>query len=946
MSVLTWLCGELRCLAWRVGIVCLAAMPVHAGADLSYLKVLLEATPEGGWVKANVNRFSDAWVSGPDALPPDSYSNPAAIVYAWSSFAWDPNRTALLLWGGGHENYRGNEMYVWQGSTGLWTRGSLPSRTERFGSTSTYYIVDDAAPQSAHTYDNNLFLRQNDLFLTFGGATFNSGNSFVRKGVDGSPVRAGPWVWDPRKADGNEVGGTTGSGYNPATVGGQMWVDQQGKWLGAEAPSYVNGTSAYLQENGRDVVYVTGDSNSSGWPSLYRYELADIRADELGRFEQIAVAWNVPSFQGAAVIDSRNRLYIRTSNVGASGLGVWDLLELDPESPNANHDVAVSLTLEDGSRFGVSAFHGIAYDEINDRVLLWDGRERGTVWETQARFDEFGGISPNWVVRRLPSTTAEQPNGNFRTGVLGKWHFVPELGAFIALDEFDGTSDGTGVWLYKPFGWRFPGSEGNVLPTVSLTSPATGTSVVAPASVVVSADASDGDGSVVRVDFYAGTTLIGSDSTAPYSVTWSNVGAGSYALTAVAVDNGGASTTSGAVSLTVTPAAGSGTVTLQDGVNGYAGTRDTYLSSYHSWLNFGTATSLLDGSLYTGLVRFAIFQAEGGPVPNGATIESATLSLYKASYYDYTYQVTRLLRDWREGEATWSQWRSGQPWSVAGAKGAGSDLAAVADATAVVGWAPQWLTANVTAGVQAMATGQPNYGWRLVGVSGNGNDKQFLSREYAADPTLRPKLVVAYTAGGTNTPPTVSLTSPANGTSVQAPASVVVSADAGDSDGSVSRVDFYAGTTLIGSDNTAPYSVTWSNVGAGSYALTAVAVDNAGASTTSGAVSLTVTPAAANVPPTVSITSPVAGTSVVAPASVVVSADASDGDGSVSRVDFYAGTTLIGSDNTAPYSVTWSNVGAGSYALTAVAVDNAGASTTSGAVSLTVTRRRRMYRRR
>ena len=80
--------------------------------------------------------------------------------------------------------------------------------------------------------------------------------------------------------------------------------------------------------------------------------------------------------------------------------------------------------------------------------------------------------------------------------------------------------------------------------------------MVAPASVVVSADASDGDGSVSRVDFYAGATLIGSDSTAPYSVTWSNVGAGSYALTAVAVDNGGASTTSGVVNLTVTAAAG------------------------------------------------------------------------------------------------------------------------------------------------------------------------------------------------------------------------------------------------------------------------------------------------------------------------------------------------------------------------------------------------------
>ena len=93
--------------------------------------------------------------------------------------------------------------------------------------------------------------------------------------------------------------------------------------------------------------------------------------------------------------------------------------------------------------------------------------------------------------------------------------------------------------------------------------------------------------------------------------------------------------------------------------------------------------------------------------------------------------------------------------------------------------------------------------------------------------------------------------------------------------------------------------------------------------------------AAPNQPPSVSITRPTGGATFTAPATIAVDATASD-DGSVSRVDFYAGAQLIGTDATAPYSVTWGSVPAGSYSLTAVAFDNAGASTTSAAVAVTV----------
>jgi regulation of enolase protein 1 (concanavalin A-like superfamily) len=92
-----------------------------------------------------------------------------------------------------------------------------------------------------------------------------------------------------------------------------------------------------------------------------------------------------------------------------------------------------------------------------------------------------------------------------------------------------------------------------------------------------------------------------------------------------------------------------------------------------------------------------------------------------------------------------------------------------------------------------------------------------------------------------------------------------------------------------------------------------------------------------NQPPTVALTTPSAAASLTAPATVALTANASDADGSVAHVAFYAGSTLIGTDTTAPYAATWSGVTAGTYALTARATDNSGATTTSAPVTITVT---------
>src|SRR6185503_20080307 len=173
------------------------------------------------------------------------------------------------------------------------------------------------------------------------------------------------------------------------------------------------------------------------------------------------------------------------------------------------------------------------------------------------------------------------------------------------------------------------------------------------------------------------------------------------------------------------------------------------------------------------------------------------------------------------------------------------------------------------------------------------------------------------------------------GATFTVPATITVNATASDTDGTVTAVDFYAGTTLIGSDTSSPYSVTWTNVPAGSYQLTAIATDDDESTTTTAARTITVT--APNQAPTVSLTEPADGATFTAPATITVNATASDTDGTVTAVDFYAGTTLIGSDTSSPYSVTWTNVPAGSYQLTAIATDDDESTTTSAARTITVT---------
>jgi hypothetical protein len=186
-----------------------------------------------------------------------------------------------------------------------------------------------------------------------------------------------------------------------------------------------------------------------------------------------------------------------------------------------------------------------------------------------------------------------------------------------------------------------------------------------------------------------------------------------------------------------------------------------------------------------------------------------------------------------------------------------------------------------------------------------------------------------------NLAPAIALATPGDVHAFVAPARIHLITYATDSDGSVVKVEFYEGATLLATITAAPFVFTWEGAPAGSYVITATVYDDDGASANAIPLNLEVA-TLPNTPPGVTLIVP-ENTSWTAPAAILITATAADPDGEIARVEFYSGETLLASDDVFPYAMTWQIATGGVYPVVARAYDNAGASTTSSPRAVTVT---------
>jgi len=419
-----------------IALAALAAAPAFA-QDLTHLRSLLDATPVGGWVNASAStNWSTVWPS------PRYTGDVGSVVYAWGSMVWDSTNGQFILWGGGHANYAGNEVYTLSGATGQWARGSLPSAYQ----SGTSWIVGNGAPQSSHTYDNSQWLPISQRFVTFGGAAWNSGSNF-----DSAAGREGPWLWNPALADPNRVGGQDFTGLNPTALGSNAWQSRRGSITGTLPPTFVEAATGYRAEGGRDVVYIAGDTGASGFPSLYRYEF-NLGGQDIVQQVGVMGAGQF-GYEGTATLDTQRGWMVRTL-WGGGGVGndlaVWDLDRNNPGNPSANASFAVRLQRPDGTPYsivqpdGTGSSTGLTFEQISGHYFLFRGQ---TLNEIIPGENPDGTPSSVWTVIERPCAGA-CPDSTGQP-VLGHLISIPELGAVALMAGYQSGPRDVDVWLYR-----------------------------------------------------------------------------------------------------------------------------------------------------------------------------------------------------------------------------------------------------------------------------------------------------------------------------------------------------------------------------------------------------------------------------------------------------------------------------------------------------------------
>jgi hypothetical protein len=328
--------------------------------------------PANTWMAVPNTRLDQSPLAAPNYLSAQEFgkirgnSGFTDIMEAWNSGVYDSLRNRLLIFGGGHNDYYGNEIYAFDFDTMAWERVSDPT----LNWANAQDPNSDGTASSRHTYNGMAYISHKDQFFVMGGAlnstTGGCGSRITwvfdlvqRRWIDRSPSGVAPWTYCEESAV-----------YDPESK--KVWWAEQ---------SYGGGTSGLYSY----------DVDANQW----------MRPDNFNEYYGYTMAMD--SKEGLLFLVAGARQDVQSYDIrrGILTRRVWNTTG--------------------GSAFLSAGGVGFEYDPDEDRFVGWGG---GSVYDLEFNVDTSTGA---WTRHDAPNAPPLSPNGR---GVYGRWRYVPSLKAF------------------------------------------------------------------------------------------------------------------------------------------------------------------------------------------------------------------------------------------------------------------------------------------------------------------------------------------------------------------------------------------------------------------------------------------------------------------------------------------------------------------------------------
>jgi len=333
---------------------------------------VLDNLQPGTWYEVSNSHLADSAVEPPlisQSLYDTIHGNIGvrALTDAWSGGAYDTSRRMLLLWGGGHGDYGGNEVYGFDVATMTWMNLTLPSSSPGGD------ILPDGRPGARHTYSGLQYAPPPvDRMLAYGNYTFPHAGGSDRV-----------FTFDPAGGD-------------------ACWSQLPSLPLGAQ-----NGYSAYDTNTGTYYVHSTH--------YLLSIKVAGVDPSQR-KWKQLGTS--LDWFRGGTLaIDTKRHKMVRIGNGHAT---IWDL--------DASGTPRSDLQTTGDTEIEAQAEPGLVYDPKADRMVAWAGG--GNVYTLNMDTLKWTCHQPAGDNTVTPDAR-QNPSAEYDTGTFGRFRYMPAYDAFI-----------------------------------------------------------------------------------------------------------------------------------------------------------------------------------------------------------------------------------------------------------------------------------------------------------------------------------------------------------------------------------------------------------------------------------------------------------------------------------------------------------------------------------